>query len=591
MKNTAKKTSAKYDKFLIIIMLLAFAVYIKCLSFDILNFDDNEYFSDYPEINNLSLSSIIKYFSNYYVLMYQPLPILSFAILGNNATLQHFINLAFHIFNIFLVYRFCGLINTNKSVNRITTFLFALHPLAVEPVMWISSRSSVMYACFYILGLINYLNYRKSENKKNLYYSILFFILSLFSKVHAVSFPLSLIVIDLFILKQHLNLNLIAKKWIFFIGSLIFGFIALQNTETEINIKFSAGAYTYIDYIFIFCYEIIWYLVKIILPVNLSPIYVYPIKINGLLPYFYYVSAGIIILISYLFFKFKQKRDFILFGILFFYSSLIFVFQIVPSRLFIVADRYGYIANIGIFFIIAGLIFEYFEKTKALALFYTAASAIVIISFFQADIWKSDKTLADRIIDVNPETPYIARAFGIRANYYKNKENKTDFALSDYLKATELDSNDWISPYQAALIYTGNSELQQAILYYEKANKADNKTPLPYTDLGVLYTTSNDFIKAELCADSALHRSKYFANAMLLKSVCRLNMKDSVSAKNILNLCIDKNPKFSPAYKNRGIILLNNFKNKEDACNDFAKANELGEPDMQDILNFYCNKK
>lgn len=597
MKNIKKNYISGIDNFLLFTAIVAVAVFFKGLKYDILNFDDNEYFFEYPEITKLSFSNIILFFKKYYVLMYQPLPVLSFAItrqfFGLDPIFHHLLNLSFHIFNVFLVFRFCGLLGANETVKKITTFLFAVHPLAVEPVMWISSRSSVMYVCFYLLALIHYITHKKNVKFSALLYCYLFFILSLFSKVHAVSFPLSLIVLEIFVFKTKFNSKLIINKIPFFLLSLIFGIFAFLNTETAENIAFSSSYYSAVDYFFILTYEIIWYLVKIILPIDLSPIYVYPVKTDGLLPYNYYFSALAVSLLVFLIIKFKEQKSYLLFGILFFYSSLVFIFQIVPSRLFIVADRYGYLANIGVFFIIANLISDYKIKNRTKADYFSiaAAVALVFISFLQTGIWQNDKTLAEKIISANPETPYIARAYGIRANYLKDKEKRTDLALQDYLKASSLDTADWISPYQAALIYSNNGEIKQATDYFYKTIKAEKKSPLPHTDLGVMYSSLNDFKNAETCADSALARDDFFANALLLKAVCRLNFKDSISALKILTLCIEKNPRFSPAYKNRGIIYHNNFKKTDEACLDFSKANELGEPDMQDILNYYCQKK
>lgn len=591
MKKEKKNLHPKYDKFLIFTLCLTLILFIRSVGFDILNFDDNEYFNDYPEIKKFSLSNLIAYFTRYYVLMYQPLPVLSFAIIGQHAFLHHLLNLAFHIFNIFLVYKICDNLQLNSTVKNITTFLCAVHPLAVEPVMWISSRSSLMYACFYLIGIIFYLKYNKFIKRQYLYYCIFFFVLSLFSKVHAVSFPITLLIFDIFILKKQLTFKLLIEKWHFFILSLIFGIVALLNTETTANIEFSTNTYSYFDYFFILTYEIIWYIFKIFVPLDLSPIYVYPPKTDGFLPIVYYLSALGVCVLGYFIYKFRKQYQFLIFGILFFYSSLIFVFQIIPSRLFIVADRYGYIANIGVFLIISEFIYSYKNRSKYEYSGYAIALIIIVLSFFQTSIWQNDKTLSERIISSNPETYYIARAYGIRANYYKDKEKKPEIAIRDYIKASELDTNDWISPYQAALIYSANGETQEAILYFKKSIKTNSKSPLPYTDLGVLLSSLNEFTQAETAADSALKYSSFFANAMLLKAVCRLNFKDSVKAINILNTCIVKNPHFSPAYKNRGIILYNNFNKPDSACLDFTKANELGEPGMADIISYYCNKK
>ena len=95
--------------FLIGILILVLGLYANSLKNDILTFDDNEYFQNYPEITNFSWESVKKYFSNYYVLMYQPLPVVTFALNFHFSGLDtfplHVINLLFHLLNVVLVYK------------------------------------------------------------------------------------------------------------------------------------------------------------------------------------------------------------------------------------------------------------------------------------------------------------------------------------------------------------------------------------------------------------------------------------------------------------------------------------------------------
>lgn len=601
LKNSNTTKQKQTDMFLLFLLIATVFVFIKGMSYDLLNFDDNEYFDSYPEILNLSFESIKKYFSSYYVLMYQPLPILSFALTYSfvklDPTAHHIINLGFHLLNIYLVYVFIGKLTDKPFVKQAVAFLFALHPLAVEPVMWISGRSSGMYVCFYLPGLISYLNYRQSGKTKTLMLCGLWFILSLFSKVHAVTFPLTLLVLDFFHFKFGFNKKISLEKIPFFLLSLVFGIIAIRNTETAQNIAFSSSAYSFVDYIFILFYELGWYLFKLFFPLNLSPIYVYPIKTEGMLPLVYYTSFIIVLGIAFLVYKFQKSKPYLLFGLVFFYVSLVFTFQILPSRLFIVADRYGYLANIGVFYILALWFTEWKEgKINWLKDFsgkhyisYIIGVAVLFLTFKQTSVWENNKTVANRIIETNPETPYLARAYGVKANYEKDILKNPEQALADYEKAIELDSNDWVSPYQAGLLYQSLGDSASTIRYFKLAIKADKTSPLAFTDWGVLLSAQNQHSKALSLADSALKRKPYFPNALLLKAVSLLNLGNIMDAEKNLNLCISKNPAFAPAYKNRGIVRLNNLNNKEGACSDFKKAAELGEPGMDQILKDYCN--
>jgi len=606
MSKNSKKLSSEIKKtnldvFLIITLLATVAVYMSSINSDILNFDDNEYFSNYPEILSLNFQSIKAYFSNYYVMMYQPLPVLSFAwcytLFKFNLTGHHVINLLFHLINCILVYNFVGMLNPNIIVRRTVLFLFALHPLSVEAVMWISCRSSGMYTCFYLAGLLAYLNYKKSNSYKTLLICGLWFLLSLFSKAQAVTFPLALLALDFFYFKSGVTKKTIFEKLPFFLLSLAFGLAALLNSDTTENIAYMASAYSILDYFFILCYEAVWYLYKIVFPFNLSPIYVYPVKENDMLPILYYFAFVLAVGLIYLVYRNYKSKNYLIFGFAFFYLTIAITFQIIPSRLFIVADRYGYLPNIGIFYILACLLAEW--KAGKISIFkgsrdrhwvlYLIGFAFMFLSFQQSKIWKNDETLANRIIDVNPETDYIGRAYGIRGNYKKNILQQPSQALSDYKKAMELDSSDLISRNQAAIIYLAMGDTLQAVLHYRLAHKADPLSPVPYTDLGVMYSVKNNFIKAEELADSALQINRNFPNALVLKAVCMLNLGNHKGAETVLSQCIKFNPGFPEGYKNRGIIRINNLNDKNGACLDFKKAAQLGDLDSKEILRSYCN--
>ncbi len=198
-KPTAQKKS--YNLLLIGIMLVTAFLYSNCLHNDILNFDDIEYFNMYPEVVQLSWLSIKKIFTSYYLIMYQPLPVLTFAInfyfTGLDPFPLHLLNICFHIANIALVYYFIKQLSEKTTTATIVAVLFAIHPMSVEAVSWISARSSSMYTFFYVLALISYVQYHKSNFAvKHLLLSALFFILSLFTKAQAVTLPVLLLAID-----------------------------------------------------------------------------------------------------------------------------------------------------------------------------------------------------------------------------------------------------------------------------------------------------------------------------------------------------------------------------------------------------------
>ena len=141
LKNQPSAFSSPYY-FLAAILVLVFCIYSNSLRNGILTFDDNEYFTKYPEVLHLSWKSICTYFTHYYVIMYQPLPVLSFALhyyfSAFNTFPIHLVNLLFHLANVLLVYRFIKLLTRNQTTAILIALLFGIHPMNVEAISWIS---------------------------------------------------------------------------------------------------------------------------------------------------------------------------------------------------------------------------------------------------------------------------------------------------------------------------------------------------------------------------------------------------------------------------------------------------------------------
>ena len=221
-----------HSKYLWVILLIislawTFLLYFRVISFEFINWDDNAYIYQNKDIKELTISSISKLFSSFYLGMYQPLTMLSFSLeysfFGLNPSIFHADNLILHLFNVCLVFIFIRNLTGNSLSSFIVSLFFGIHPLHVESVAWISERKDVLYTFFYLLGLISYIQYLKVKETKFWILSIILFILSLLSKSAAVTFPLVLLLLHFYHQRAEFNLkNTLLKVWPFFILSVLF---------------------------------------------------------------------------------------------------------------------------------------------------------------------------------------------------------------------------------------------------------------------------------------------------------------------------------------------------------------------------------
>jgi hypothetical protein len=446
-----KRNRRLYAGFLGGIIILAFFLYSNSLSNEVLHFDDMEYFGAHPDVTHLSWQSIREFFSSYYLQMYQPLPVLTLSVnyyfSGMNPVPMHLFNLGFHLLNVLLVFRFVRMLTDNHLVALAVAFFFAIHPMNVEAVSWISARSSGMYTCFYLSALIFYLRYvREGSNIRDFLITILLFILSLFSKSQAITLPLVLVLVDWVYRRKLISRKVIFEKVPFLAFSLLFALIAIHNPgESNIAMKGMLANYSPLDDLFMVCWSFSFYIVKFFVPVGLCGAYVFPPKAGSLLPIEYYLSPLLLAAAGLFLYRFRRNRMMIAGFFLFIFTIFINI-QVIPSRLVIVADRYGYFPYLGLMIMMAVYILSMTEKYPITFRKYRTAGVAFILCygvFFSValvernKVWANEYVFMSDMIAKNPSVPYLYRVYGTRGNWLK-KHGRLDEAFDDFSKAISL---------------------------------------------------------------------------------------------------------------------------------------------------------
>ncbi|NTW34475.1 MAG: hypothetical protein HGB12_17950, partial [Bacteroidetes bacterium] len=175
------------------VFIITLIIYFKATGFGYV-WDDDLYIIQNSHIKNIKWENIKLFFTEFYAGNYQPITILTYAVeqklFKDPSVFLHINNIIIHIINTYLVFVLIKKISPkNAVVALITAAFFAVHPMHVESVAWISERKDVLYSLFFLLSLIVYCNYLKTQNIKLLIYAAVFFILSCLSKSAAVVLP------------------------------------------------------------------------------------------------------------------------------------------------------------------------------------------------------------------------------------------------------------------------------------------------------------------------------------------------------------------------------------------------------------------
>ncbi|UTW67777.1 tetratricopeptide repeat protein [bacterium SCSIO 12643] len=539
----------KHKKLLAGILIGTLFVYLQSLSFDFVNWDDDYYVINNLEVTNPTMENLLSFFTQGNTANYHPITMLSlafnYALGGENAFGYHLFNLIFHVFNTVLLYVWVQRIwPTREYLPLFIAGVFALHPMHVESVAWISSRKDVLFFCFYFLGLLSYQEFHKSGARKYLIGTLLFFIFSALSKPTAVIFPIHLLLID-YLQSRELSIKLIVEKVPFFLVSVMIGLatVLVQTDAGAVNVD----AYSVIERLQLASYALNMYIAKFIAPMHLSSFYPYPSR-----PFEMLVSIAPIIFAAGLggvLWKWRQNRN-VVFGVLFFLSSLALLVQLVTVGSTIISERYTYLAYVGlslaIYFILEDVAFNKLKAEKNLSIaFMVVLIGFSLVSFNRVKVWKSGETLWTDAIEKFPE---VAGSWGGRGVYYR-MEKKYTKALKDLNQAVALNPNEAMFYSNRGNIFFDLGQDDNALFDYNNCIRLDSTDENAFANRGAIFGRRGQYDEAVMD----------------------------------LSRAIDLDPDFVNAYMNRGIIysVLNQ---REQAKNDYRKCVEL-EPDNHGIWN------
>ncbi|OGS39426.1 MAG: hypothetical protein A2551_00675 [Elusimicrobia bacterium RIFOXYD2_FULL_34_30] len=563
-----EKSLKKWQKFVLLFFMLTvtFISYVPSLKNDFTNWDDNMLVKENRVIRDLSFKNIKYIFTSYNSGLYDPLVSLSFAIEYKfsklNPRTYHTTNLILHLFNCLLVFWLFNLISKKVFVSFFVALLFGIHPMHVESVAWISERKDVLYALFFLGAMISYMYYLKNNGKKFFILSICIFLLSLMSKTMAVTLPLVLLLIDYIYneagvrgegIEVKYKRNII-EKIPYFAFSLIFGVITIFAQRSIKNIK-EGQVLTFIDIIFNVCNELIFYITKLFIPLNLSAVYPFLERIGGMFSKIFSISPIIIIILVLAVYFSKKHTKKIIFGSLFFLLTLLPVLNIIPIGRVIPADRYTYIPFLGLFYILGeGIFYFYTQKTQniirvlILVLLIAVIPILSYLTYQRCKVWKDSLTLMSDVIKKYPDT--VTVSYNNRGNSYRDNKEYTQ-AIEDYTRAVKINPMYAEAFNNRGIAYFNMGDYDNAINDYTKSIELDPNYAKPYSNRGIVYWNINEFSKAEEDFNQAIKINQNLQEAYNSLGNVYFTRNDYDKAIEYYSKAIEIDPYYAEVYQNR----------------------------------------
>ena len=517
-EKTATNTTSWLDSTWIFLLplIVTFLAFFPTFENGFVNWDDKENIIDNRWVQALTLENIKGIFTNDVIGNYNPLPILTFAIekaifgLDNLAVVIHTNNLLLHLLCVYLVFVLALEMGLKRSSAVLVALLFGIHPMRVESVAWATERKDVLFATFYFAALLNYVKYLKSANytflNKYLLISFGLFIMSLFSKVQAVSLPLSMLALDYYF-RRPFKINLIVEKAHFFLGSLAMGLVNIYMLKNAQSLTGSVLNFSIFDRLIIAFHGFIVYVGKFIFPWQMVAIYPYPDKIPAL---FYATALLFIASVVGVWWAHRKGLVTVVFGWLFFFVNFIFVSQIVAAGQGFLADRFTYVAYFGFFFLIVGLS-EGFKNQNTVRLGF---AAYLVLCFFmtyaQVQVWKDGEILWTHQIESEQTSVRGWQNRGI----WRRDNGQLENALSDFNMALSMqDDPTTFNSRGKALAEMG--QFAPAVNDFTRAIKLKPDLLEAYANRGAAYGALNKMDSALIDFTTVLAKDSLQTNALL----------------------------------------------------------------------------
>ncbi len=591
---------------LLAVLVITWVVISPNLKADFVNWDDDENVYKNENVTSFNVHGI---FTTPVIGNYNPLTNLTFAaeyhLFKEQPFYYHLDNNILHLINTFLVFILILLLGMQPVWALFVALLFGIHPMHVESVSWVTERKDVLFGMFYLLSAVCYLLHFKTRKISYLALTYLFFILSLFSKIQAVSLPLTLLLFD-YLLQRPLKIKLIIEKIPYFLLSLGVGLLGIYFLRKQGSID--PNVYSFVERILMGTYTLCVYLAKALVPYEMSTIYPYPK--TGEFEWFYYITPFILIALGYLVYRTIKHTRAVAFGVLFFLVNVIFVIQVVSAGQGFIADRFTYIPYIGIFYVFAFALSRLYEQRAALKPVIIGFTLIVSLVYAgiarsHTAVWKNTETLFTYVLDHHKN---VATAYWNRGNYYRDHKI-IDKAIADYsylLKIKPLEGPGYISrgklyfdtkEFDKALddfniglkydpqnkdgysnragIYTMRQQFDLAMQDINKALSLDPTMKNGYRNRAIIYFNRNDYENTIKDLDSYLTMVPDDAAVFDMRGLCKFRLKKYDAALQDFNTAIGLKADMASFYENRSLALWKTG-NKPSALEDVKKAQQLG---------------
>jgi len=569
----------------VVLVLVTAGVYWQLRGHEFLNIDDMLYVGENEQVlNGLTQEGFVWAFTdtsttgNWHPLTWLSL-MLDCELFESKSRACHITNLLFHLANTLLLFWVLKRMTGALWPSAFVAAAFALHPLHVESVAWVSERKDVLSTFFWLLTMWAYVHHAERPGFTRYVPIVLFFALGLMSKPMLVTLPFVLLLLDYWPLGR-LRLNepgdmrktvvpLVVEKIPLFVLT------AVSSVVTYLGQQ-SGGAIQPIDRIglkirianaVVSCTN---YIGKMIWPKGLAVFYPH----LGMRPIWHVVLAGLVLVgISVAVIWWLRRRPYLAVGWLWYIGTLVPVIGLVQIGGQSMADRYTYVPLTGLFIAVAWGITDFTARLRhrkiVLGLCATAVlSALAICTWQQVSYWRNSITLYEHTLAVTKGNCEAYWGLGMALA----EKGELDQAIKCYEQALKIvpEHGDIHRHIGLALLQKG--QIDQTIKHYSESLRHKPGDYQTHMDMGQVLIHQKKYEQAVRHYKKAIQLHGSFPQAHYNMGLALVRQGKTSEAITQYRKVLELKPDHFRARNNLGAVLLSIGGQLEAAAEQFREA-------------------
>ncbi|MEX2286819.1 MAG: tetratricopeptide repeat protein [Planctomycetaceae bacterium] len=497
----------------LLLIVLTVAVYQPVRAFEFVNFDDPEYVTNNRHVatglswENAAWATTTSYAANWFPLTWLSL-MTDASIWGVDAGGFHLTNLLLHVANVVVLFLLLAEITGALGPSAFVAALFAIHPLHVESVAWVTERKDVLSTFFGLLAIGTFCRYGRSGHRGAYVASLVLFAASLMSKQMLVTLPLLLLLLDVWPLRRWMSRSLsqevrrgleasnaatlplplpereggadaaavsvqqlVLEKIPYFAlaGIAVLIVVMVQQhggaVQTLAQVPLERRLANAIVVYVLYLAQTVW-------PGNLAAFYPFPVE--GIATFHVVVAAVILIGVTAVAIAQAKRRPYFLVGWLWYVVTLAPVIGIVQVGSQRMADRYTYVPLIGIFVAVSWLAVEIVPAGPWRRFLLPGASlaivgGLAVAAAFQVRCWSDSVTLFERALAMTTNNSVAHTNLGLA----KHDLGQSDEAIRHFRAALEIDPNHAIAHNNLGVELLARGDKEKAHEHFATAVSID----------------------------------------------------------------------------------------------------------------------